>query len=162
MFKGFNHLALHHLPSLHRLRYHPLRIGGEDGPTPTCLTNMGPCSLSPSKGKGLLRRLLLHLHRLHLLLRMWQVHLTTWKKSKHLHLPSKDKIGALASPPRSLATIHTTMEGALTRETDLRDSDRQLLLLQGLLGCLMTKGGEDSGLKTQICVVWAAVCVAPV
>jgi hypothetical protein len=25
------------------------------------------------------------------------------------HLPSKDKIGALASPPRSLATIHTTM-----------------------------------------------------
>jgi hypothetical protein len=49
---------------------------------------------------------------LHLLLRMWQVHLTTWKKSKHLHLlhlPSKDKIGVLASPPRSLATIHTTM-----------------------------------------------------
>jgi hypothetical protein len=26
-----------------------------------------------------------------------------------LHLLSKDKIGALASPPRSLATIHTTM-----------------------------------------------------
>jgi hypothetical protein len=31
-------------------------------------------------------------------------------------------------------------EGALTRETDLRDSGRQLLLLQALLGCLMTKG----------------------
>jgi hypothetical protein len=30
--------------------------------------------------------------------------------------------------------------GALTRETDLRDSDRQSLLLQALLGCLMTKG----------------------
>jgi hypothetical protein len=42
-------------------------------------------------------------------LRMWQVHLSSWKKSKHphlLHLPSKDKIGALASPPKSLATIH--------------------------------------------------------
>jgi hypothetical protein len=48
---------------------------------------------------------------LHLLLRMWQVHLTTWKNNKYLHLhpPSKDKIRALASPPRSLATIHTTM-----------------------------------------------------
>jgi hypothetical protein len=68
--------------------------------------------LSLSKGKDLLHRLLLHLHRLHLLLLMWQVHLTSWKKSKHLHLlhlPSKDKIGALASLPRSLATIHTTM-----------------------------------------------------
>jgi hypothetical protein len=60
MLKGFNHLALHHLPSLHRLRYHPVRIGWEDGPTPTCLTNMGPCYLSPRKGKGLLRRFLLH------------------------------------------------------------------------------------------------------
>jgi hypothetical protein len=57
---------------------------------------MGPSSLSPSKGKDLLHRFLLHLHHLHLLLRTWQVHLTLWKKSKHphlLHLPSKDKIG---------------------------------------------------------------------
>jgi hypothetical protein len=75
------------------------------------LNHMSPCSLSLSKGKDPLHRLLLHLHHLHLLLRMWQVHRTTWKKSKHLHLlhlPSKDKIGALASPPRYLATIHTT------------------------------------------------------
>jgi hypothetical protein len=94
-------------------------------------------------GKGLPHRFLLHLHHLHLLLRMWQVHLTSWKKNKHLHLLhllSKVKIGVLASPPRSLATILTTTAGALTRETDLRDSDRQLLLLQAFLGCLITNG----------------------
>jgi hypothetical protein len=52
----------------------------------------------------ILLRFLLHLHRLHLLLWMWQDHLTSWKKNKHLHLLhllSKDKIGALASPPIS-------------------------------------------------------------
>jgi hypothetical protein len=77
---------------------------------------------------------------------MWQDRLTSWKKSKHphlLHLPSKYKIGALASPSRSLDTTLTSMEGALTRETDLKDSDRQLLLLQALLGCLMTKGEKN-------------------
>jgi hypothetical protein len=105
---------------------------------------------------------------------MWQVHLTSWKKRKHLHLlhlPSKDRIGVLASPPRynpyyygknsapiahpSQITIsdsiylnsplhwildNSQIGGSFTRETDLRDSDRQLLLLQALLGCLMTKG----------------------
>jgi hypothetical protein len=72
---------------------------------------MDPCSLSLSTDKGLLRRFLLHLHHLHLLLRMWQDHLTSWKKGKHphlLHLPSKYKIGALTSPPRSLAIILIT------------------------------------------------------
>jgi hypothetical protein len=36
----------------------------------------------------------------------------SWMKGKHphlLHLPSKYKIGALASPPRSLATTLITM-----------------------------------------------------
>jgi hypothetical protein len=56
------------------------------------------------------------------------------------------------------------------------DSDQLLLLLQALLGCLMTKGasspgpswllddkgGEESRLKPQACAVWVAVCVAPV
>jgi hypothetical protein len=63
--------------------------------------------LSPIKGKDLPHWFLLHLHHLHLLLRMWQDHLTSWKKSKHphlLHLPSKFKIGA----PRFLATIPIT------------------------------------------------------
>jgi hypothetical protein len=49
---------------------------------------------------------------LYLLLRMWRDHLTSWTKSKHphlLHLPSKYKIEALASPPKSLATTLITM-----------------------------------------------------
>jgi hypothetical protein len=51
------------------------------------------------------------LQHLYLLLRVWQDHHISWKKSKHphlLHLPSKYKVGALASPPRYLATILIT------------------------------------------------------
>jgi hypothetical protein len=62
--------------------------------------------------KDLPHRFLLHLHLLYLLLRMWQDHHISWKKSKHphlLHLPSKYKIEVLASPPRSLATTLITM-----------------------------------------------------
>jgi hypothetical protein len=55
--------------------------------------------LSLSKGKGLLHQLLFHLHHLHLLLRMWQVHLTTWKKS--IGLTGAAQLGVLAGPDRS-------------------------------------------------------------
>jgi hypothetical protein len=61
--------------------------------------------------KDLPHQFLLHLHHLYLLLRMWQDHHISWKKSKHphlLYLLSKYKIGALAFPPRSLATTLTS------------------------------------------------------
>jgi hypothetical protein len=72
------------------------------------LNQYGPMFFESGKDKDLPHRFHLHLHHLYLLLRMWQDHHTSWKKSKHLHLfhlQSKYKIGALASPPRSLATI---------------------------------------------------------
>jgi hypothetical protein len=72
------------------------------------LNQYGPMLFESEKGQGSSSSVPPPLHNLHLLLRMWKVHLTSWNKSKHphlLHLPSKDKIGALASPLKSLATI---------------------------------------------------------